>query len=89
MLKKESSLYKQISVYVPKYQRNFVRICEEYVKAKYPDSSFSNFILECVTDKINLLSREDKKIFESQAYRLAQKEKPTATEFVDKFIKNM
>ena len=85
----KENLYKQLSIYVPKYQRNFIKICEEYVKAKYPESSFSSLILQCVTDHINKLSREDKKLFEEQAYKLAQKEKPTSTEFVDKFIKGM
>tara|TARA_R100000008_G_C3585985_1_gene172323 strand:+ start:1834 stop:2121 length:288 start_codon:yes stop_codon:yes gene_type:complete len=85
----ENSLYKQLSIYVPKHQRNFVQICEEFVKVKYPGESLSAFILECVRDKINTLSREDKKLFEEQAYKLAKKEKPTTTEFVDKFIKNM
>ena len=56
----KENLYKQLSIYVPKYQRNFIKICEEYVKAKYPESSFSSFILQCVTDHINKLSREDK-----------------------------
>ena len=87
--KKKDSLYKQISVYVPKYQRNFIHICEEFTKEKYPDSSFSSFILECVSEKINSLSREDKKLFEEQAYKLAQKEKPSTVDFVDKFIKNI
>ena len=86
---KKDNLYKQLSIYVPKFQRNFIKICEQYVKAKYPDSSFSSFILQAVSEHINKLSREDKKLFEEQAYKLAQKEKPTTTEFVDKFIKNM
>ena len=86
---KENSLYKQLSIYVPKHQRNFVAICEEFVKAKYPDESLSAFILDCVRDKINTLTREDKKLFEEQAYKLAKKEKPSTTDFVDKFIKNM
>lgn len=87
--KNENSLYKQLSIYVPKHQRNFVQICEEFVKAKYPDESLSAFILDCVRDKINSLSREDKKLFEEQAYKLAKKDKPTTSDFVDKFIKNM
>jgi len=87
--KNESSLYKQLSIYVPKHQRNFVQICEEFVKEKYPDESLSAFILDCVRDKINSLSREDKKLFEKQAYKLAKKEKPSTSEFVDKFIKDM
>jgi rRNA-processing protein FCF1 len=74
---------------VPKHQRNFVQICEEFVKEKYPDESLSAFILDCVRDKINSLSREDKKLFEKQAYKLAKKEKPSTSDFVDKFIKNM
>ncbi len=86
---KKDNLYKQLSIYVPKFQRNFIKICEQYAKAKYPDSSFSNFVIQAVSDHINKLSREDKKLFEEQAYKLAQKEKPTTTEFVDKFIKNM
>jgi len=86
---KESSLYKQLSIYVPKHQRNFVAICEEFVKAKYPGESLSAFILDCIRDKINTLSREDKKLFEEQAYKLAKKEKPSTSDFVDKFIKNM
>jgi hypothetical protein len=86
---KENSLYKQLSIYVPKHQRNFVAICEEFVKEKYPDESLSAFILECVRDKINTLSREDKKLFEKQAYKLAKKEKPSTSDFVDKFIKSM
>ena len=88
-MKNNEALYKQISVYVPKYQRNFIKICEEYTKEKYPDSSFSNFILNCVTQIINSLPREDKKLFEAQAYKLAKKDKPTTTAFVDKFIKDM
>ena len=87
--KTENSLYKQLSIYVPKHQRNFVQICEEFVKEKYPDESLSAFILDCVRDKINSLSREDKKLFEEQAYKLAKKEKPSTSDFVDKFIKNM
>lgn len=87
--KNENSLYKQLSIYVPKHQRNFIHICEEYVKEKYPDASFSAFIIDCVRDKINSLSREDKKVFEEQAYKIAQKEKPTTSDFVDRFIKNM
>jgi len=86
---KKDNLYKQLSVYVPKYQRNFIHICEEFVKEKYPGTAFSTFILECISERINSLSREDKKLFEEQAYKLAQKEKPTTTEFVDKFIKNI
>mgnify|MGYP005995269477 FL=1 len=86
---KENSLYKQLSIYVPKHQRNFVQICEEFVKEKYPGESLSAFILDCVRDKINSLSREDKKLFEEQAYKLAKKDKPTTSDFVDKFIKNL
>ena len=87
--KREDSLYKQLSIYVPKHQRNFVAICEEFIKIKYPDESLSAFILDCIRDRINTLSREDKKLFEEQAYKLAKKEKPSTVDFVDKFIKNM
>jgi len=74
---------------VPKHQRNFIQICEEFVKTKYPGESLSAFIIDCVRDKINTLSREDKKLFEEQAYKLAKKEKPSTSDFVDKFIKNL
>ena len=44
--KKENSLYKQLSIYVPKHQRNFVAVCEEFVKTKYPGESLSAFIID-------------------------------------------
>jgi len=76
-----------MSVYIPKHERSFLNICFCYAKEAFPDFSFSQFILMCIKNYINTMDRENKKVFEDQAYKLAQKEKPKATEYVDRFIK--
>jgi len=76
-----------LSIYIPKYDRNFLKICELYSKEIYKSTSFSGFILMCVKNYINNLSRKDKANFEEIAYKLAKKDKPKASEFVDRFIK--
>jgi len=76
-----------MSVYVPKHERNFLNICFNYVKTAFPEFSFSQFILMCIKNYINTMDRENKKRFEDEAYKIAQKEKPKATEYVDRFIK--
>ena len=83
----KNKLYGRISIYVPKHERNFVNICEQYCKEEY-EMPFSGFVLMCIKSFINGLSREEKKKFESKAWKIAQLEKPTITDFVDKFIKH-
>ena len=84
----DKPLYGNISVYIPKYDRNFIRICEKYAADKFPDVSWSQFIIMCIKHYINGLPREEKQVFEKHAWDLAKLEKPKTTEFVDKFINN-
>ena len=86
-MSKDNQLYGRISVYVPKHERNFLKICEKYALEEFPDSSFSAFVIMCVKSFVNGLNREDKKKFESMAWELAKKEKPKTSDFVERFIK--
>lgn len=81
--------YGNTSIYIPKYDKNFMKICERYAAAKFPDSSWSQFVINCIKHYINGLSKDEKVAFEDHAWALAQLEKPKSTEFVDKFIKNL
>jgi len=85
-MKKEDKLYRNLSIYVPKYEGNFMKVCEHFVKKEFEDQSFSQFLLTCVKTYINGMPRELKKKFEACAYDLAKKDKPKSTEFVDKFM---
>jgi len=85
----DKNIYGNVSLYIPKHERNFMRICQAYAEKEYPDTSWSQFVIMCIKTYINRLSREEKKAFEEQAWKLAQLEKPKTSEFVDKFIKNM
>ena len=80
-----------ISIYIPKFERNFVRILLKFIGKKAEESeerpNFSSFFLKCLKTYINQLSKEDKSLFEECAYELAQKEKPKAAQFVDQFIR--
>jgi len=87
MSEDNKKLYFNLSLYVPKHDANFLNICREFVKLRYPKKSLSWFFINAVKDKINLLPIEDKRTFEDCAYKLAKKEKPRAAKFVDKFIK--
>ena len=84
-----NKLYGNLSFYIPKHEKNFVRICDAFRQKEFPDMSFSGFVLMCMKHYINSLDRQGKKNFEDAAYALVQKEKPKATEFVDKFISKM
>lgn len=79
-----------ISIYIPKYQRNFLRILLKFIEKKAEKAeehlNFSSFFLKCLKTYVNRMSKEDKDLFEECAYELAQKEKPQAAEFVDRFI---
>ncbi|MAH06813.1 hypothetical protein CMI38_01020 [Candidatus Pacearchaeota archaeon] len=83
------SIYGNTSIYIPKYDRNFIKICEQYVANRFPDSSWSQFVIMCIKHYINGLPKKEKESFESHAWKLAKLEKPKSTEFVDKFIKTM
>lgn len=78
--------YGQVSVYIPKHERNFIAICMLYNEGEFEDQSFSQFILDIIKGYINNLSPKDRKKFEEYAYQLAKVERPAATKFVDKFI---
>ena len=83
------NIYGNSSIYITKYDRNFIRICEQYAADKFPDSSWSHFVIMCIKNYINGLPKKEKESFESHAWKLAKLEKPKSTEFVDKFIKTM
>jgi len=76
-----------ISVYIPKKSKNFLRICMIYAEEELEITSFSSFIILCIKQFINTLGKEEKSKFEAIAQRLAQKEKPRASEFVDQYIR--
>lgn len=86
MMSKDNQLYGRISVYVPKHERNFLKICEKYAETEFPDYSYSSFVIMCIKSFVNSLNREDKKRFEELAWQLAKKEKPTTSDFVERFI---
>jgi len=79
-----------VSVYIPKYERNFVKVCflfaEKKAKRLGEKSRFSMFLLKALKNHSNGMNREDKDLFEECAYELAKKEKPKASQFVDRFI---
>ena len=75
-----------ISIYIPRNVRNFVKICMVYAEEELDISSFSNFIILCMKEFVNKLPKEQRKKFEQIGRKIAKKEKPRAVEFVDKFI---
>jgi len=85
-LKKDEALYKQISVYIPKHDKHFIQIVEAFIKQEYPELSMSNYIIMCIKDNINALTREQKKRFEKLSEEIAQRNSPKTSAFVDKFI---
>jgi len=76
-----------ISVYVPRKNMNFLKICIAYAEEELGITSFSNFIILCIKDFVNRMNKDQKAKFEAIAQRIAKEEKPRATEYVDKFMK--
>ena len=74
------------SVYVPKHERNFIKICRAYHKEVNDGSNFSIFVLRCIKNFVITLSKEQQKVFNSCHEKLSIEERPEAREFVDKFM---
>ena len=78
----------QISLYVSKNMRNFIKICRVYVKKYFPDERFSTFVIKCIRNYVNTLSKEERDNFEECALELAKKEQPKAADYASKFIRS-
>jgi len=79
----------KVQIYIPKHVRTFFTICQQYASERFPDDTFSNFMVKCLRFYINKLSPEEKKHFNKCFDGLIEKQKPSTTEFVDTFIKEM
>ena len=75
------------SVYVPKHERNFLKICRAYQKRTKDGENFSSFLLNIIKDFINQLPRDQHKIFEDCAQEISRTENKKERAFVSKFIK--
>lgn len=75
-----------LSIYVPKHMKNFIRICKAYQEKYFPGQKFSIFVMKCMRHYINTLPKKEKENFENCAWELAQKEKPKAADYASKFI---
>jgi len=76
-----------ISVYIPKKNKNFLKICMIYAEEELEITSFSSFIILCIKQFVNTMTKEQKSKFEAISQRLAKEEKPRASEFVDQYIR--
>ncbi len=79
-------LYHNTSLYIPKEEAHFLKICRVFIKEVFEDMSFSGFVLMCIKDYLNNMSLANRRKFEDCAYALSQKERPKIAAFVDKFI---
>ena len=77
-----------VSIYVPKRTRNFIKICMLYASEELEITKFSSFVMMCIRRFVNSLDGEERAKFESYAQQLAKQDRPRASKFVDDFIEN-
>jgi len=78
----------QQSIYIPKHERNFIKVCEAYAD-RMGFTSWSGFLVHCVKYFINNLPRDQKKEFQDIAYEIAKKDRPEATDFVGRTMRRL
>ncbi len=75
-----------VSLYVPKRTRNFIKVCMLYAEEELQITKFSSFVMMCIKHFVNSLDVEEKAKFENYTRQLAERDRPEASKFVDRFI---
>lgn len=78
--------HQNVSLYIPKRIRNFIKVCMLYSEKELSISKFSSFVIMCIRYFINSLDHEEKAKFESYARQLEGESRSKASKFVDDFI---